>query len=832
MSIEALLPLLVATLRAQRNAVVEAPPGAGKSTVLPLALLAEPWAANRRLLLLEPRRLAARAVATRMAETLREPVGATVGWRMRDDTRVSAGTRLEVITEGVLTRMLQQDPALEGVAAVLFDEYHERSLNADLGLALCLDTQTNLAEALRIVVMSATLDGSAVAQLLGDAPVLRAAGRSFVVTTRHVGKGPPLLPGGREFPESLMTAALRRALDETQGDVLAFLPGAPEIRRVLSQLQQGALPSDVLLLPLYGELAAAAQTAALAATPPGRRKLILATNVAETSLTIEGLRVVVDSGLVRRSVFDPATGMSRLETQRISRASAVQRAGRAGRVADGVCYRLWSAGAEASLAAFTPPEIVNADLAPLALELARWGIQEPARLRWLDAPPAAAFAQARELLQRLGALDGAGRITAHGELMAAQPLHPRLAHMLLSVRDGAERATAAQLAALLGERDLLRAEAARDVDIRERLTLLRGMRGSGAVDQAALQRARRQAQQLGARGADAAHDDVDELAGGLLALAFPDRIAQRRDGAGGRFLLSNGRGATLAVHDALARTAFIVAVDLDAAASEARIRMAAPLSREQLELRCAREIVEQVESGWDDEQQALYARRVRRLGALLLDVRAAPLDAATAGPAVLAALARLGLEALPWDEELRQLQARMEFVRALARGDTGAWPASDDQGLLGSLEDWLGAWLEGITRRAHFTRIPLREALLARLDSMQRRRLEELAPTHFAAPTGTRLRIDYRDENSPCVEVRLQEVFGLAATPRLGGGIVPMTFKLLSPARRPVQITRDLAGFWRGSYAEVRKELRGRYPRHYWPEDPLQAEPTRGLRRR
>jgi ATP-dependent helicase HrpB len=824
MPIRALLPQLLATLRQQRNVVIEAPPGAGKSTVLPLALLDEPWAANRRLLLLEPRRLAARAVATRMADSLRERVGETVGWRMRDDTRVSARTRLEVVTEGVLTRMLQQDPALEGVAAVLFDEYHERSLNADLGLALCLDTQSNLAEALRIVVMSATLDGSAVAQLLGDAPVLRAAGSSFTVAMRHVGKGAPL-------PEPLMAAALRRALDETRGDVLAFLPGAAEIRRVLAQLEQGALPRDVLLLPLYGELAAAAQSAALAPAPPGRRKLILATNVAETSLTIEGLRVVVDSGLVRRSVFDPATGMSRLETQRISRASATQRAGRAGRVADGVCYRLWSAGAEASLAAFTPAEIVNADLAPLALELARWGIHDPARLRWLDVPPAAAFAQALELLQRLGALDATGRVTAHGARMATQPLHPRLAHMLLSARDGDERTSAAQLAALLGERDLLRGDAARDVDIRERLALLRGTRGGERVDQPALQRARRQAQQLGARAADAVDAD-DELAGGLLALAFPDRIAQRRAGAGGRFLLSNGRGATLAVHDALARTGFVVAVDLEDAASEARIRMAAPLSREQLELRCAQEIVVQVESGWDDAQQALYARRVRRLGALVLDEHAVALDAATTGPAVLAAIVHLGLEVLPWDEELRQLQARMEFVRALGRGDTGIWPASDDAALLHSLSDWLGAWLDGITRRSHFARIPLREALLARLDHTQRRQLDQLAPTHFTAPTGTRLPIDYRDANSPCVEVRLQEVFGLADTPRLGAGKMPMTFKLLSPARRPVQITRDLAGFWSGSYAEVRKDLRGRYPRHYWPDDPLQAEPTRGLRRR
>ncbi|MEO7775848.1 MAG: ATP-dependent helicase HrpB [Steroidobacteraceae bacterium] len=815
--IDALLPQLAVTLRSQRNVVIEAPPGAGKSTVLPLALLLEPWASNKKLLLLEPRRIAARAVATRMASSLGERVGETIGYRMRDDTRVSARTRLEVVTEGVLTRMLQADPALEGVAAVLFDEYHERSLNADLGLALCLDTQRNLAESLRIIVMSATLDGAVVAALLGDAPVLRALGRTFEVEHRHIGRGAPLLPGGREHPEPLMTAALRRALDETSGDMLAFLPGAPEIRRVLSQLEQGALPRDVLLLPLYGELGMEAQAAGLAHAPAGRRKLILATNVAETSLTIEGLRVVVDSGLVRRSIFDPATGMSRLETQRISRASAQQRAGRAGRLASGICYRLWSA--DTQLRAFTPAEIVNTDLTPLALELARWGIQEPSRLRWLDAPPAAAFAQARDLLRRLGALDATGKLTSHGERMAAQPLHPRLAHMLLSAGD--DHGLAAQLAALLGERDLMRGDAARDVDIRERLVLLR--RG-GNVDQAALQRARRQAKQLGAQelGGD------DSEAGGLLALAFPDRIAQRREGAGGRFLLSNGRGATLALHDGLARTDYVVAVDLEDGASEARIRMAAPLTLAQVEERCATQITQGVESGWNSDQQALYARRVRRLDALLLEERSVPLDAQSAVPAVIHALASLGLDALPWDDDLRQLQARMVFVHGIAP----EWPASDDATLVSTLDAWLSPWLDGITRRSHFGRIALRDALLGRLDYPQRRALDELAPTHFIAPTGSRLRIDYRDENAPCVEVRLQEVFGVQDTPRLGGGKVAVTFKLLSPARRPVQITRDLAGFWRGSYGEVRKDMRGRYPRHYWPEDPLVAEPTRGVRRR
>jgi ATP-dependent helicase HrpB len=821
--IDEVLPELRAALLRERNAVLEAPPGAGKSTVVPIALLDQPWLRGGKLLMLEPRRLATRAVATRMASTLGENVGDTVGYRMRLETRVSRRTRIEVVTEGVFTRMLQSDPALEGVGGVLFDEFHERSLHADTGLAFALDSQENLSPDLRLLVMSATLDGAGVAKLLGDAPRITAAGRMFPVELRYTGTGMPLLPasaGGRDDPGLAVLRVIKRALAEAQGDMLVFLPGAGEIRRVQGMLSDAGPNVDVL--PLYGELAGGEQDAALRPAPPARRKIVLATNIAETSLTIDGVRIVVDAGLERRSLFDPSSGMNRLELQRISRASAEQRAGRAGRTAPGVCYRLWGEGAERSLAAYAPPEISVSDLAPLALDLAVWGT-EADQLRWLDPPPAATLASSRDLLKRLGALDAAGKVTPHGRAMQEFPAHPRLAHMLLQARELGAASLGAELAALLSDRDILRAGGGpRDSDMRTRLEALH----RGSVDRGTLDRVRRAQrgfeQQL---GADTRNADID--AGVLLGLAYPDRIARRRAGGEARYQLANGRGAVFAGTESIAREEFIVAVDLDDREREARIQLAAPLARPDLLEHFAAQLVRADELAWDERTEAVVARRMLRFGELVIEEKPladVPRDAATA--AMLDGVRSLGLDVLPWDDESRDFLARAEFVRALGRGDLPGWPDFSMPALAQDL-GWLEPFLGGITRRSTLSRVPLLDALRARLTYEQQRRLDELAPTHIGLPTGTRTKIDYTSDNAPIASMRMQEVFGLAATPRIGGGAVPVTFELLSPARRPLQVTRDLASFWRNAYLEVRKDMRGRYPRHYWPEDPLQAEPTR-----
>jgi len=828
---------------AHRDAVLQAPAGAGKSTLVPLALLDEPWMRGRRILLLEPRRVAARAIARRMATLRGESVGGTVGYRMRLDTRVSRDTRIEVITEGVLTRMLQSDPELNAVGCVIFDEFHERSLQADLGLALCLDARAALEGSFRVLVMSATLDGARVAALLDDAPVVDVPGRQFPVDLIYAGRGAPLLPGGADSPERLVAQVVRRALAESEGDLLVFLPGAGEIRRVQSLLADLASPR-VLLLPLYGELDAQQQDAALNPAAAGVRRIVLSTNIAETSVTIPGVTVVIDAGLARRSRFDPVTGMSRLELARISRAAADQRAGRAGRTAPGRCYRLWSEGAQASLAAFTPAEITEADLAPLALELSQWGSTDAARLAWLDAPPPPVLAQARELLQRLEALDAAGAITPLGREMAALPLHPRLAHMVLAARTHRSLPLAAELAALLSERDLLRQSGAqRDPDIRTRLEMLRGDAGSAQVARGVRERMRANAArivQLASGGAphgapgDAGGEAASQASPGmLLAMAFPDRVGRRRGEGGGRYLLANGRGAAFPAATGLAAQEYIVAVELDDRDREARIDMAAPLDAAEFEELFGAQITIEQRVEWDARAGAVLAERQRRFGALLIEQRPLqPPPRERAAAAMLEGVRALGLDCLPWDEATRNLRARLEFVRALPNAPHPPWPASDDESLLRGLESWLSPWLEGITRREQLARVPLADALLARLSGAQRRALDELAPRELAVPSGSRVRIDYAGDGAPAINVRLQEVFGLAQTPRIGGGTVPVCFRLLSPARRPVQITRDLAGFWKTSYADVRKDMRGRYPKHPWPEDPLHAPPSRGARRR
>jgi ATP-dependent helicase HrpB len=845
--IDATLPSLRAAVAAHSNVVLQAPPGAGKSTGVPLALLDEESVRRGRIVMLEPRRLAARAVASRMAQMLGEPVGHTVGFRTRLETRVGRDTRIEVVTEGILTRWLQRDAALEGVAMVIFDEFHERSLNADLGLALCLEAQAQVREDLRILVMSATLDATAVAQLLGDAPVVTAEGRAFEVETRWTA-GIAANRGGREVDISVRTArTIAQALEQDPGDILAFLPGQGEIRRTQQNLEESGLPRGVSVLPLFGDLSPAEQDAALRPGDAQHRKIVLATNIAETSLTIEGVRVVVDSGLARRARFDPATGMSGLETVRVSRASADQRRGRAGRLGPGVCYRLWSESEHASLPAQTAPEILEADLAPVALELAEWGVADPRSLRWLDPPPAATFSQARDLLRSLEAIDHQDRITAHGRALARLGTHPRLAHMIVRGAELGLQRTALEIAAVLGERDLLRwSGGRRDADLRLRIEALRRGRvddphvaADVRVDSGARQRALRSAEVLErqtrtptqpspASGGGQGGGDAD--IGRLLAFAYPDRIAQTR-GGGGRYLLAGGRGARLADAQSIGQAEFLVVADLDAGDREALIRLAAPLSRATLEEDFAALIEHRQRFEWDTREQAVVAQDERWLGAIRLgERRLENPDSSRLMNALLAGIRELGLDALPWSKESRALRQRLAFVRDVDTQPQKPWPDVSDAGLSASLDEWLAPWLTGMSRRDHLERLDMTGIIASLVDWNQRQRLDELAPTHLQVPSGSRIPIDY--SAAPTVAVRLQEVFGLAVTPAVGGGRVPLTMQLLSPAHRPVQVTRDLASFWARGYAEVKKELKGRYPKHYWPDDPTTAVATARARPR
>lgn len=810
--IEPVLPQLLQTLRSSHSAVLQAPPGAGKTTRVPLALLGEAWLEKRRMVMLEPRRLAARNAAAYMARQLGEPVGATVGYRIRFDTRVSEQTRVEVVTEGVLTRLLQDDPALEPYGMVIFDEFHERSLHADLGLALTLQSRALLRPDLRVLVMSATLDSEPVAALLGDAPRVTSEGRSFPVETYYLDRP------RTGFVEPLVAQHVHRAVAEHDGDVLVFLPGAAEIHRVQEQL---ADLRDAAVLPLFGNLTQAEQDRAIAPSPPGQRKVVLATSIAETSLTIEGVRVVVDAGLMRVPRFDVRTGMTRLDTVSITAASAEQRRGRAGRTAPGVCYRLWTRYEQDALVPHNRPEMLEADLAPLALDLAAWGTRDPDQLQWLDAPPAPAYAQARELLHELNAIDAQGSITEHGRRMARLPAHPRIAHMLLRAQPLGAAPLACDIAALLAERDILR-EAHPDPDLGLRLAALHGQRSS-QVDRAALQRVQREAAHLrrALRLQDTPRDDA--LAGVLLAYAYPDRIAQRREQRG-RFLLRNGRGAMIDPQFNLAGESFIVAAALDGRGKESRVFLGAPVSEAELRAHFA----EQIERRKTVELHGDKARGVVReqLGAIVLaEMSASQIDDDVLAAALTAAVRARGLAALPWSEEARLLQQRVAFLRTV----DAQWPDLSDEALLRMLDEWLAPRLAGVTS---LQQVDMLSALEAQLPWPLRRQLDTLAPTHVEVPTGSRIRIDYHDPDAPAIAVRLQEVFGLEATPRLAGGRVPLTMQLLSPARRPVQVTRDLASFWRSGYFEVKKELKGRYPRHYWPDDPLVAEPTRGVKRR
>ncbi len=828
--------------------MLQAPPGAGKSTVLPLELLDEPWFHGRRMVMLEPRRLAARTVAARMAHLRNEPLGHTVGYRVRFDNKVSRHTRLEVVTEGILTRRLQGDPILDGVGLVIFDEFHERSLDADLALALCREVQGALRDDLRILIMSATLDGEALANALqGEKrserfadtrseaertkrsdpsphiPIITAQGRQYPVDVRYLMRD----PDGR-LPD-VMADAVTRAIADNAGDVLAFLPGVADIQRAQGLIEERH--SDVLVRPLYGELSLDAQQAAIVPDAQGRRKIVLATSIAETSLTIEGVRVVIDSGYSRVPRFDSRTGLTRLETVRVTRDSADQRAGRAGRLGPGVCYRLWNESTQARLIAMRKPEILEADLAPMRLELAQWGVRDANDLKWITPPPASAMKQAGELLEALGALHN-GQMTEKGRRTLQWPTHPRLSHMLIesqmhNKRGASLPALAADVAALLDERDPLPREAGADLTLRvEALRHWRRTKGSlhGANPRALAQIDRIASQwrrQLDVRE-DNAPADPFEL-GWLVAQAYPDRIAQARDARTAQYKLANGRGVRLMEGDPMQHEAWLAVAHLDAGAgNEGRVFLAAPMHEDDLwQIAVERDVV-----GWDSKAGSLVAKRERRVGELVLDSKPiASMPVEQRALALCGVLRSEGLVLLNWNEAARQWQARVNSLHVWRGGE---WPAVDDESLLAKLDDWLSPYLEKVNKREDFKRLDLQSILNTLLTHKQQMQLRDLAPAHIDVPSGSSVRLEYFVDGAPPVlAVKLQEMFGLADTPTVNEGRNKVMLHLLSPAQRPIQVTQDLRSFWANTYPNVRKELRGRYNKHPWPEDPWNAPPTR-----
>ncbi len=823
------LPELTAALRVRNSAVLVAPPGAGKTTRVPLVLAQEPWAAGGKIIVLEPRRLAARAAAARMAATLGGAVGGTVGYRVRFGSKVSRKTRIEVVTEGVFTRMVLDDPSLEGVAALLFDEFHERSLDADLGLALALDVQRGLREDLKLLVMSATIDGARVAALLGDAPVIESLGRAFPVKTRYLGRDP------RAPVERQVADAVAQALRAETGSVLAFLPGAGEIRRAEVMLRERVDDPATDIVALYGALEADVQDRAIAPAPPGRRKVVLATSIAETSLTIEGVRIVVDGGLARVPRYEPDVGITRLETVRVSRASADQRRGRAGRTEPGVCYRLWDEPQTASLAPANTPEILAADLSSLVLDLASWGVADPSALAFLDPPPRPALAEAKALLTELGAIDADGRITEEGRRLRALPLPPRLARMVVDAGAAGDAELAAMIAVVVSERGL----GGSDVDLGHRLDALRRDRSRRAQDARAMAQrwakivqstSSPQARPAPWGGNVAAPPAQSRSAlrcslspGVVLALAYPDRIAKNR-GGGGAFLLANGRGANVDSACALAREPFLAVGEITGSATQGRIVLAAVLTLSEIESHFADRIEAREEIEFDEASASLRGRRVRRLGAIAIAEQTMKVATDEETARKLAEGIARRIDRLPWTKALRQWRDRITFLRR-AEGDE--WPDLSDAALAAAAAQWLAPALAGKTALAELGADELGDALHARLPWALRRRLDAEAPTHFVAPSGSSVAIDYQAEAGATLSIRVQELFGLDRHPTIAGGRVPLVIELLSPAHRPVQVTRDLPGFWRGSYAAVKAEMRGRYPRHPWPDDPLAATATR-----
>ncbi|WP_426410073.1 ATP-dependent helicase HrpB [Bradyrhizobium ganzhouense] len=812
--IDAVLDDLSRTLETHNAAVLVAPPGAGKTTRVPLALLDAPWTKGKKIIVLEPRRIAARASADRMAKSLGERAGETVGYRVRFGSKISRATRIEVVTEGIFTRQILDDPELSGVAAILFDEFHERSLDADMGLALARDAQLGLREDLRILVMSATLDGARVAKLLGDAPVVESEGRAFPVETRYLGRK-------ADAPiERQMADAIASALRADGGSVLAFLPGAAEIRRTQNFLGERVQDASIEIVPLFGALDAAVQDRAIAPAPKGTRKVVLATSIAETSLTIEGVRIVVDSGLARVPRYEPDIGLTRLETVRAARAAVDQRRGRAGRTEPGVCYRLWDEPQTASLAPYTQPEILSADLSSLVLDLAQWGVADPAALSFLDPPPQPAWKEAKNLLSELNALDGDGRITAEGKSLRALALPPRLARMIVDSHRAGSGEEAAEIAAILTERGL----GGDGADLEHRRDQFRRDRSPRAASARDL--ARRWASQVAASEKPGQQEDLST--GLMLAYAFPDRVARNR--GNGSFVLANGRGAAVEQTSSLARAPYIAIGEMTGTAASGRILLAAQIAEDDIERHFAEHIDTADEISFDRGAMALRARRKRVLHAITLSEATLAVSPSEETARIFAdGLIAAGLDRLPWSKAAKQWRDRVMFLRK-AEGDS--WPDLSDDGLIARRDDWLVPALYDKIALKDISAGDLSDALMALLPWEMRARLEREAPTHFEAPTGSVLAIDYEAEQGPTIAVRLQELFGLNTHPSIAAGKVPLVLELLSPAQRPVQVTRDLPGFWRGSYAAVRSDMRGRYPRHPWPEDPANALPTRRVKPR
>ena len=814
MPIEDSLPALRQSLASSPAVLLSAPPGAGKTTLVPLTLRNEPWLEDRRIIMLEPRRLAARTAARYMARLLDEDVGETVGYRVRHDTRISSRTRIEVITEGILTRMLQNDPALEGVGLLIFDEFHERSLHSDLGLALARQSQAILRPDLKLLVMSATLAMEQLTSIL-DAPIVVCHGRQYPVRVHYRSE-----PVEGRIEEAVVDAILN-AWHRHNGGILVFLPGAGEIGRVHRRLREENLTATDIV-PLLGSMPLAIQDKALAPDPPGWRKIVLATSVAETSLTVEGIVTVVDSGLMRLSRFSPRTGMSRLETVTVSRATADQRCGRAGRLSPGHCYRLWSEAEDRGLVKHSQPEILRADLASLVLELALWGVKDYRELTWLNCPPVAAMEQARALLAQLGALSAEGNVTSHGRQLAASGIHPRLAHMIITAQTLGLGRLACELAALLGERVGL---SFGEIDMRTILDAVR--RSDKRLDPALMQRLRIETSHL-ARVFQVSEDRYpdNDACGLLLALAYPDRIGQRR--GEGRFLLVNGRGASFPGDNPLSQADYLVAADLDDAGSDGRIWLAAPLTQADIEQYLAG-MCNKRDVFWDNQAQVVRARQRRWLGAVLLRDEPVSPTREECQQTQLDTIILGGLAMLPWTPAAVKLRQRLLFLH---RHEQDKWPNLTDETLLTTLPVWLGPYLHDSSSATDWQRLPLAAILANMLDWSQQRRLEEAAPAQITVPSGRSIAIDYSEPSAPVLAVRIQELFGMTDTPRLLEGKVPLTIHLLSPANRPVQVTQDLASFWRSAYFAVRKELAGRYPKHYWPEDPLQAAATSRTRLR
>jgi ATP-dependent helicase HrpB len=818
--IDAVLPDIRVAFQSHSNVVLSADPGAGKTTRVPLALLNETWLSGMKIVMLEPRRLAAQRAASYMAQLLGERAGETIGYRIRGDSKIGKRTRIEVVTEGILTKIIQTDPALQGIGLLIFDEFHERSIHADLGLALALDAQEHLRPDLRILIMSATLDGLALSALLTGAPLIKSEGRSFPVTTQY-------LHHPREGPiETAVVSTISRALREQSGDLLVFLPGQSEIRRVESALAKELLPEATDVCLLFGEAPPEKQQHALGPSPAGRRKIILSTSIAETSLTIEGVRTVIDSGLARSARFDPRRGMSGLVTTPVSRSSADQRRGRAGRQQPGACYRLWMESEQNQLPEIAQPEILVADLAPLALELAQWGAPRGEGLQFLDPPPSAHLSQARAFLEKAGALDRDGKLTGHGRAMAQLPVHPRLSHMLVKGKEIGQAAAACDVAALLEERDLLRGEG--DIDLHSRWYVLQkgGVRDRFSVDRVRAQASRlRELIGIDARAAN------DSRLGVLLALAYPERIAKRRDAQGRRYQLSGGVGAILPAGSMLSREQYLAVGDVDGAGTEAKIFLAEPITEDDIREAFADQLVTQDEVRWDARQEAVIARRVTRLGAL--DLSETPLleSGDAMSQAMTEGLRQMGIDVLPWTDHAISVRLRSEWLRkqGLVAND---WPDLSNGRLIDTVETWLVPYLNGISKRTQLARLDTSVIVDAMFDYRQLQELDRLAPTHLTVPTGSRIPLEYSAELQPVLAVRLQEMFGQTETPTVGGGKVKVVLHLLSPARRPIAVTQDLPSFWKNAYPEVRKDMRGRYPKHFWPENPLEAEPTRRTKRR